>query len=112
MEDVKINRRGCTSTALMERVFPGARENLEGAHLFHGRSNPTNCAYAVYQKCAYAAYGPYVATAEGRIHFCGEHASPWPGCIQGALYSGIGCLVNKSVTHRPSRVVKAGLLPT
>jgi monoamine oxidase len=26
---------------------------------------------------------------EGRVHFAGEHTSPWPGWIQGALHSGL-----------------------
>jgi monoamine oxidase len=30
-----------------------------------------------------------VAVPEGRIHFAGEHTSPWPGWIQGALHSGL-----------------------
>ena len=29
-----------------------------------------------------------IAQPEGRIHFAGEHASPYPGWIQGALWSG------------------------
>jgi len=32
---------------------------------------------------------PVVAAAEGRIHFAGEHTSPWPGWIQGAIHSGL-----------------------
>ena len=30
---------------------------------------------------------PHVARPEGRIHFAGEHTSPWPGWMQGALES-------------------------
>jgi monoamine oxidase len=31
---------------------------------------------------------PHIATPEGRVHFAGEHASSWPGWMQGALESG------------------------
>lgn len=75
---------------LMEKVFPGARENFEGGTSFSWEEQPyLRGAYAVYKKGDYATHGPHVATAEGRIHFSGEHASPWPGWMQGALYSGL-----------------------
>jgi HAE1 family hydrophobic/amphiphilic exporter-1 len=32
---------------------------------------------------------PQLAWAEGRIHFVGDHTSPWPRWMQGALASGI-----------------------
>jgi monoamine oxidase len=31
---------------------------------------------------------PHVARPEGRVYFAGEHASAWPGWMQGALESG------------------------
>jgi monoamine oxidase len=31
---------------------------------------------------------PHIHTPEGRIHFAGDHASPWPGWMQGAIHSG------------------------
>jgi monoamine oxidase len=45
---------------------------------------------------AYATFGPgesawipgALAQAEGRLHFAGEHLSPWSGWMQGALESG------------------------
>jgi monoamine oxidase len=75
---------------MVEKVFPGARENFEGGASFCWEEQPyQRGAYAVYTKGAYDTHGPHVATPEGRIHFCGEHASPWPGWMQGALYSGL-----------------------
>jgi monoamine oxidase len=32
---------------------------------------------------------PEVCKREGRVWFAGEHASPWPGWMQGAIASGI-----------------------
>ena len=31
---------------------------------------------------------PYIGTADGRIHFAGEHTSTWAGTIEGAIESG------------------------
>ena len=35
------------------------------------------------------AYWPHMTTPEGRVHFGGEHTSPWPGWMQGAIHSGL-----------------------
>jgi monoamine oxidase len=75
---------------LMEKVFPGARENFEGGASFSWEEQPyQRGAYAVYKKGDYATHWPHVAAPEGRIHFSGEHTSPWPAWMQGALYSGL-----------------------
>ena len=31
---------------------------------------------------------PHLARPEGRVHFAGDHTSPWPGWMNGALQSG------------------------
>jgi monoamine oxidase len=75
---------------LIEKVFPGASRHIEGGASFAWADQPyQQGAYAVYQKGVYRTLGPDVARPEGRIHFAGEHASPWPGWMQGALYSGL-----------------------
>jgi monoamine oxidase len=75
---------------LMEKAFPGARKNVEGGTSFAWAEQPyQRGAYSVYNKGIYARLGADVARPEGRVHFAGEHASPWPGWIQGALYSGL-----------------------
>jgi monoamine oxidase len=75
---------------LMEKVFPGARNHVEGGTSFVWSEQPyQRGAYSVYNKGVYARLGSDVARAEGRIHFAGEHTSPWPAWIQGALYSGL-----------------------
>jgi hypothetical protein len=49
-----------------------------------------------WQKGAYTLYlpgqqqwYPEICRAEGRVWFASEHASPWPGWMQGAIVSGI-----------------------
>jgi monoamine oxidase len=75
---------------LMEKVYPGATKHFEGGDSFVWNEQPfQRGAYAVYTKGTYDSLAPYVSQPEGRIHFAGEHTSPWPGWIQGALYSGL-----------------------
>jgi monoamine oxidase len=76
--------------SLMEKVYPGAKKHFEGGDSFVWNEQPfQRGAYAVYTKGTYDSLAPYVSKPEGRIHFAGEHTSPWPGWIQGALYSGL-----------------------
>jgi monoamine oxidase len=83
---LKESDRIATTLKQLEQIFPGLRENFEqgatkcwlddewsrGAWAFVGLSN---FAAAIMQ--------------EGRIHFAGEHLSPWSSWIQGALSSGL-----------------------
>lgn len=74
----------------METLFPGARQNFEGG--------VTKCwdadfwargAAQWFRPGQMTSLGPYMATPEGRVHFAGEHTSPWPAWMQGALHSGL-----------------------
>ncbi len=74
---------------LFEHVHPGVRADFETATTWSWSNEP-------YSRGAFAMPRPgefaqleHVATAEGRVHFAGEHASPWFGWIQGALHSGL-----------------------
>jgi len=73
----------------MKKVFPELEDQYEGGMTWSWDSAPwargAGAWYAVGQQ---RSLYPHVATAEGRIHFAGEHTSPWPGWVQGALYSG------------------------
>jgi monoamine oxidase len=72
-----------------EQVFPGIARHVEGAEAVCWDDGP-------YVRGAHAALGPgemttlmpHSFTREGRLHFAGEHTSPWHGWMQGALYSG------------------------
>jgi monoamine oxidase len=74
---------------LFERVHPGVREEFEAATTWSWVNEP-------YSRGAYLLARPdqfgilqHVATPDGRVHFAGEHTSPWPGWMQGALHSGL-----------------------
>jgi monoamine oxidase len=73
----------------MEKVHPAIRENFEGGtskcwdedEWAHGD-------YAWFKPGQMSSLLPHIARSEGRVHFAGEHASAWPGWMQGALESG------------------------
>ena len=46
-------------------------------------------AYAIYEPGQMFSLLPHIAAPDGRIHFAGEHTSPWHGWMRGALHSGI-----------------------
>jgi monoamine oxidase len=74
---------------LYEQIHPGIRQEFETATTWSWLNEK-------YNKGAYLVAPPgsfgrlaHTATIEGRLHFAGEHTSPWPGWIQGALHSGL-----------------------
>jgi monoamine oxidase len=73
-----------------ELLFPGARAEVEGGASFSWHEQPfQQGAYVLFKPGATLRLLPVFAAAEGRIHFAGEHTSPWPGWIQGAIHSGL-----------------------
>lgn len=74
----------------MESVFPGSRDAAELVRSFSWQEEEwSRGAYAFYEPGQMFTLLPHIATPEGRIHFAGEHTSPWHGWMQGALHSGI-----------------------
>jgi monoamine oxidase len=75
---------------VVEKVHPGMRENFEGGVSLNWDQEPyARGAYLELMAGDFAALMPHAGTPEGRIYFAGEHASPWPGWMQGALWSGL-----------------------
>lgn len=74
----------------IETLFPDARNHFEG-----GISKCWDEDFWVkgaaqwFRPGQMIQFGPHMATAEARVHFAGEHTSPWPGWMQGALESGL-----------------------
>lgn len=73
----------------MDEVHPGLREHLETVIVKSWQHDP-------WQKGAFQEYRagqqdwyPEIGKREGRVWFAGEHTSPWPGWMQGAIASGI-----------------------
>src|SRR5207248_2781467 len=72
----------------MEKVHPGIKENFErGATKCWDEDEWSRGDYCWFRPGQLTALLPDIIRAEDRIHFAGEHASPWPGWMQGALYS-------------------------
>ncbi|HYG82337.1 MAG TPA: FAD-dependent oxidoreductase [Pyrinomonadaceae bacterium] len=73
----------------MERVHPAVREHFEGgASKCWDEDEWARGDYAWFRPGQVAELLPHIARPEGRVHFAGEHASAWPGWMQGALESG------------------------
>ncbi|HSU13986.1 NAD(P)/FAD-dependent oxidoreductase [Longimicrobium sp.] len=72
------------------RVHPGLARRVEhGASVCWDADPWARGDYAWFAPGEMRAFLPHLARAEGRVHFAGDHTSPWPGWMQGALASGI-----------------------
>lgn len=73
----------------MELLLPHLRDHYEGgASVCWDDEEWTRGAYAWFAPGQMKALLPHLATPEGRVHFAGDHTSPWPGWMNGALQSG------------------------
>ncbi len=73
----------------MDDVHPGLRQYLETVVVKSWANDPwQRGAYVVYLPGQQKWY-PEICKPEGGVWFAGEHASPFPGWMQGALMSGI-----------------------
>jgi len=86
---LKEPERVSSILAQMDRIFPGTRENFEGGTSKVWMEDE-------WSRGAWAFVGPAnfikASMAEGRIHFAGEHLSPWSSWMQGALSSGLAAV--------------------
>lgn len=73
----------------MERIHPAIREYYEGgASVCWDEDEWARGAYAWFKPGQMESLLPHIARPEGRVHFAGDHTSPWPGWMNGALQSG------------------------
>jgi monoamine oxidase len=74
----------------MEKVYPGIEANYEwGTSYAWDLDEWARGDYAWMRPGQFTALEPHIGTPEGRVYFAGEHASAWPGWMQGALWSGM-----------------------
>jgi len=74
----------------VEQVHPRLPEYLEVATSLNWAEQPwARGAYAYFTPRQITSWTELIRQPEGRIHFAGEHASSWPGWMQGALESGL-----------------------
>jgi len=80
-------RRIRTAIENLQKVFPGV--NGEKSASVAWDADPlAKGAFAWFKRDQMATLLPHIARREGRVHFAGEHTSPWFGWMQGALESG------------------------
>ncbi len=73
----------------MERVHPGLRDQLEATASYSWIADQWSLgASALFDAGQLSEHYQNLRTPEGRIHFAGEHTSPWTGWMNGALESG------------------------
>jgi monoamine oxidase len=79
---LKEDERIATTLTQLDGMFGGLRETFE--------RGATKCWLDdEWSRGAWAFVGLPGAAADGRIHFAGEHLSPWSSWMQGALWSGL-----------------------
>ena len=87
----RMSDADCTERLIadMNDVHPGLREHLETVVTKSWEKDPwQRGAYVVYHVGQQKWY-PDICRRVGAVWFAGEHASPWPGWMQGAIWSGI-----------------------
>ena len=74
---------------LAARTFPPAARAFQRGVVMRWALDPfARGAFAVFHPGQMTALTPALARRDDRIHFAGEHTSPWTGWMQGALESG------------------------
>jgi monoamine oxidase len=76
----------------MEKLYPKIRKYFETGTTWCWTSDPRECGGYMYCRPGQLyRFRGIVPVPEGRVHFAGDHTSPWPGWMQGALDSGRRC---------------------
>jgi len=82
------------------QMFPGMEKEFESGKSYSWQEDPWAMgAFPHYGPTQVIDLFPAVRESQGRLHFAGDHASVWPGWMQGALESG----------NRAARVVNAAM---
>jgi monoamine oxidase len=73
---------------MAEAAFPGFKSHYQKGFTQNWTDDLwSKGAFAVSHPGQMTRWGEKAWTPEGRIHFAGEHVSPWPGWMEGALWS-------------------------
>lgn len=86
----KLDREAQVSSAIdhMEQVLPGLKAQVEGGECYCWHDDPWARGAVAVPRRGQAALLTATAYPEGRVHFAGEHTSPWAGWMEGAIESG------------------------
>ena len=90
MTTMREDERLRATLAETEKVYAGMRANFEGGvSKCWDDDEWARGAYVYFKPGQMSELLTHIASAEGRVHFAGEHASTLPGWMQGALESGL-----------------------
>jgi monoamine oxidase len=74
---------------LAKVAFPEISNELQKSFVQHWGEEPfARGAFSVFLPGQMGLWTKVMAEAESRVHFAGEHTSPWSGWMEGALWSG------------------------
>jgi len=72
----------------LEKLFPGLKNQVEGGATAMWLNDPwVRGAFNYYLPGQVTSFYKLIPKPEGRIHFAGDHTSPFPGWMQGAFQS-------------------------
>ena len=81
--------RGRFVLPMMERAFPGMQDHFEVSASYSWITDPfARGAAAIFGDGQLTTHYQALRAVEGRIHFAGEHTSPWGSWMNGGLESG------------------------
>ena len=84
---------------MIEEIFPGLQEQYEVSASHSWSTDPfSRGAAAAFGAGMLSKHYQALRAIEGRIHFAGEHTSPWAGWMNGGLESG-----NRAATEIQAR---------
>lgn len=96
--NAEIERRLATMSAaeragfgldLTKAAFPQLERELQKTYIQRWMEEPyARGAFTVYRPRQMSGWSAAMIRPENRVHFAGEHTSPWTGWMEGALYSG------------------------
>ena len=84
------NDRILFALSQLNEIFPGVREDFEQGTSKSWDDDPwARGAFSYCNPGQMLSLLPDIGRPEGRVHFAGDHTSPWSGWMQGALESGL-----------------------
>jgi monoamine oxidase len=84
-----VEERVAWGAGEIDRLFPGTVAALEGGTSHAWGTDPwSRGAYPLFAPGQVGAMPTVLRRPDGRLFFAGDHASAWPGWMQGALESG------------------------